>query len=756
MRRRDTAGSRAGKAYGTRISSGYATLPQWRRIALERQLPRPRFPGGIGVPSAIMLVCLVVIGACTAAYFLRPPAHAVPRAVIDSQRDLVVEVSHRLSVGSRRDQEDAHQVAAAYATDPAHDPRQFVAATAAKHLSWHSVAIWDPASGAVLGTAGEALPPEVLKAATRPDTVTGFVGADQRGRLLHVAKLTDGKLLAVVVPVSIRSLRLEPGASQSVMLVLDGKTLIQSQGTPVAADDPVRTVIARAGGAKTPQSVQGNPVTTKGQSRVPVVSSAPVGGTPFAVASTTYIQPSGADASKPAALLGGVLVLLAIVGYLSIQFAFVRPLRRLLGDAKRVACGEPGGASRLSRLPEAQRVGAAFGALAAWQPVAHRGTGRSPVRASSVLSIAAAAIVLWSVGLFVVVRDASTVPAQVAADYQNHADHVANALRDTFDETLSNLEGLATRSAATDKDQDAIATRLLSSFIDDNPRIRSAYLLGPNGRTRSQAGHDPLRRGTWKGTAPGLVLDQENTSIPLVLAHVPYGSGQLVAEFDPVSLRSVLDQVHGGVHVVDHQLRSVLDTGGFIAFSQVHDSAVRAAATAVVSSDHPATAPTSNRRVVVASVMGDVPADGASTGGATTVGTAQPASPSPTSPSSALGWIVVVSLDSSDMALPRTQALHVAWLLAVLAVTVAVATWAWHYTIFARPLKTLAAAAERLTAGDHKSPITPERFDDVGALAMCLEVCRQAYVDGSERLAGVPRLRGSFGDQTVVLPAIKA
>jgi hypothetical protein len=708
-----------------------------------------------------MLICLTVIGGCTAAYFLRPPASTVPQAVIDSQRDLVVEIGHRLSVGTRRDQEDTREVAAAYASDPAHDPTKLVAATAAKHSSWRSVAIWDPAAGKVLAAAGEALPPEVLKTITSADTVAGFVGADQRGRFVHVAKLVDGKMLGIAVPVSIRSLRLEPAASQSVLFVLDGKTLIPSQGAPIAANDPVRTLIAGAGGAGVAQSLLGNRVTLKGQSRVPVVSAAPVEGTPFAVASTTYVQPSGAQASVPAGLLGGVLVLLATIGYLSIRYAFVKPLRRLLVDAKRVACGEPGGASRLSRLREAQRVGAALGMLAAWQPAAHRSTGRSRVRATAVLSLAAVAIVLWSVGLFVVVRDASAVPPQMAADYQNHADHVANALRDTFEETLGDLEKLAARSTAVDKDQDAVATRLLSSFIRDNSRIRSAYLLEPGGRIRSRAGHDPLRLGTWQGTAPGLVLDQEKTSIPLVLAHVPYGSAQLVAEFDAVSLRSLLSRVHGDVHVVDHQMRSVLDTGGFIAFRPMRDSAVRAAAAAVRSPDRAAPAPKSNRRVVVASVIGDAPAGGAGVAGATTVGSGaaaggRPAVAATTSPSSALGWVVVVSLDISDMALPTTQALHVAWLLTVLAITVALATWAWHYTIFARPLETLAAAAERLTAGDHNAPITPERFDDIGALAMCLEVCRQAYLDGSERLAGAPRLRTILGEHTVVLPTIEA
>jgi hypothetical protein len=51
--------------------------------------------------------------------------------------------------------------------------------------------------------------------------------------------------------------------------------------------------------------------------------------------------------------------------------------------------------------------------------------------------------------------------------------------------------------------------------------------------------------------------------------------------------------------------------------------------------------------------------------------------------------------------------------------------------------------------------VTAERFDQIGALAMCLEVCRQAFTEGSERLAGAVRLRGAGNDYTVVMPRIK-
>jgi len=232
------------------------------------------------------------------------------------------------------------------------------------------------------------------------------------------------------------------------------------------------------------------------------------------------------------------------------------------------------------------------------------------------------------------------------------------------------------------------------------------------------------------------------------MAHVPYGKSQLVAEFDVIELRSVLNRVDGDVHVVDGSMRSMLDTGGFIAFHTIHDGHVRAAAKAALSSEGTAATQGSAHRVLVASVVGD--------GAQPRAGTTAASAATPASPSDSLGWVVVVSRDVKDLALPTTQALHVAWLLMVLATTIAVIGWAWQFTVFIRPLRSLAAAAERVTKGDHRSPITPERFDEVGALAMCLEICRQARSEGSERLAGATRLRGAGTDYTLVMPTVKA
>lgn len=743
----------------TAILSGQATLPEWRRIQLERQLPQPRFPAGIGVPSMIMLFCLVVLGAITSVYSAMPVSRTVPHAITESQKDLVTDVAHRLSVGGQRDQADVAAFAAGYTPGPV-PTAAFVSGATKTHPDWHSVAIWNPTTHVIIASSGETLPAAVLATDLSKAANVGFIGVDLRGRLVHLVRLPDGSVLGVSIAVGIRDLKLDPSASQSVLLVLDGTTLIYSQGHPVGDTDPVRGVVTRAVATHETHTSTGTSVIQNGVSRVPVVTASPVDGTGFAVTSITYVHRTGADASTAGEILGALLVLIGLLGFAFTRLAFVRPLRRLLDDAKAVACGDVGGAARTSRLREARRLGVALADLSAQKTAAHRRARRFGIGVTTAISVTSVLAIGWSVGLFAVVRYQVDLPDQVVTDYQNHADDAANALRDSLDTGLAALQGATT--AHPDAVGDATATRhVLSGLLSANPRFRAAYAMRADGTLGARAGAKPMRHGYWDPHTPGLLVDTAETTVPLVIAHVPFGTGQLVVEFDERSLRSVLHRVRGDVHVVDADMRSVLDTGGFIAFHQENDAAVRSAATAAV---HPTAAqpkPTDVRqRIVVASVVGGLPdtsvapsAPPSSTAGPVAVTMPVAAA---TSPSAALGWIVVVTRDASDLDLPTTRQLHVAWLLMVLVITIAVIGWVWQYVMFSRPLRALVQATEGVAAGDHRTHITPVRFDEVGALAICLEVCRQAYAHGAERLAGAPRLRGAGADYTLVIPKIGA
>jgi len=70
--------------------------------------------------------------------------------------------------------------------------------------------------------------------------------------------------------------------------------------------------------------------------------------------------------------------------------------------------------------------------------------------------------------------------------------------------------------------------------------------------------------------------------------------------------------------------------------------------------------------------------------------------------------------------------------------------------------KIVAAAADRFRSGDARTVISPSRLDEIGAIAICLDICRQAHVDGAGRLGGVVRMRGAGSDHTAVISRIPA
>lgn len=719
-------------------------LRRWRRITLERQLPRPGILGRLGAPAGLMLVCFVLVGGVTAAYFAHPAAARVPMAVRDSQRELVDEVAHRISVGAQRDTDTVAGWAGTYNADPTHDAARLLQAIVAGEPRWRSVVIWEPGSGAVVAAVGEPLAGPVLNEAAAGHGPVGYLGADQRGRLLHQVKLGDGRLLGAAAAMGIRDLRLEPSNGQTVLFALHGTTLIYSQGSPLTAEDPVRAVVTRAVSAHGTHTSLGGDVTRSGHVRVPVVSAAPVDGSPYKVVSIVYAARAGASASTAAALLGLALVVVGLLGFVWTRLAFIRPMRRLLADAKRAACGEVGGDSSAARLSEVARMGTALDTLRLGDaPTSGRGR-RLRLGATTVVSLTSVMAVAWSVGVFVVVRDASTIPRQVIADYQNHADDAANALRDVLDTGLGRLAAFAAddTSPATGR---GTGGRDLNAFLRTNDRFRDVYLLDATGRVSRLAGAVPMRQGGWAGTAAGLTLDPHRGAVPVVLAHVPVGSAQLVAEFDVDALRGVLHRVNGHVRVVDRQMRSILATGGYLAFETVQDRDMRSAAQAALAGAETPALPTVRRLVAAAPV-----------GGAAVPAGANPADVAAASPADALSWAVVVTRSVADLQLPGTHEVRRAWLLMLLAITVAVLAWVWQYVIFVRPLRALATTAEQVARGGHPAPVTPERFDEVGALAICLEVCRQARQHGDERLAGAVRLRGAGGDYTVVMSKIKA
>lgn len=120
-----------------------------------------------------------------------------------------------------------------------------------------------------------------------------------------------------------------------------------------------------------------------------------------------------------------------------------------------------------------------------------------------------------------------------------------------------------------------------------------------------------------------------------------------------------------------------------------------------------------------------------------------------------VGWTVVGSYPVTQLALPESRIKRSGWLLVFVVTSIGLLSIAWHYFVIGRPMRAVAAA----TAGIVERPgvaISPVRHDEIGAIAMCVEICRQTALHGEHKLAGAERLRGQTapGEHTAVIPKV--
>jgi HAMP domain-containing protein len=581
--------------------------------------------------------------------------------------------------------------------------------------------------------------------------------------------LPEGRVLAAVTPLALRALRLNSAARQGVLVADRAGAVLAQQGTApaepavsrlvkgavTAADNRPASRIGRVATVTDPQS--GRPARLK-----PVVVAARVGDLDLAVVSVTFAAYVDGGARwrgvEPAA--GLILIAIALLGVL--YLGLIRPIGRTLNQAKAVACGERPPRPRTGGLAEARRLAAALDAIAAGiRRAPQRRVGRHGVRAALIVFFAALSVVGWSAAVTGRYGGGATaVPAQVSIDARNDVDGVAIALRDKL---LGGLAGLRTvvgaaagaggaggtgaagtgaagtgapgngaaETAAAGTEADRFRGPL-NDLIAADDGLRSAYLADRSGAPLVRAGAEPRRaRGAPPG-GDGVRLDRVSGPVPIVYAHLRVSDQHtLIAEFDVRELADVLRRANGRLRAVDPELRTILDTGGYVAFRAPSAGSVRKAATDAFADRAGTTvAPVDGTRVLLATV---------------TVG-GDEALP-------ALRWAIVAERPMAAFRLPDNDLSRGTWLVAFLALCAAVLLFTWYHLVVIRPYRQMVGAAERLAKGDGETTICPVRHDEVGAIAVCLDISRQALVDGPERLAGAARLRG-LGTETMVMPVV--
>jgi hypothetical protein len=243
------------------------------------------------------------------------------------------------------------------------------------------------------------------------------------------------------------------------------------------------------------------------------------------------------------------------------------------------------------------------------------------------------------------------------------------------------------------------------------------------------SGRKALRDG---GKLPeGDGIRQHNTSgrIPVVFAHARLSSGRvLIGEFDVTRMSALLQPAGGRVRVVDEGNRTIADTEGYLAFEELTDTALRRnVATALAGKD---------ARETTDSAL--IAAQGLAAKGSAV----------------ALHWVVVAEQPVSTLGVPDNTVRQGARVASLLTAVTALLLFGWHHLLVLRPLRRVADAAGRVSKGSTGSVVYPQRQDEIGTIASCVEICRQALIEGTERLGDARRPRGAATDPTKLIAPI--
>jgi hypothetical protein len=344
-----------------------------------------------------------------------------------------------------------------------------------------------------------------------------------------------------------------------------------------------------------------------------------------------------------------------------------------------------------------------------------------------------AAMIVGASGAVAAASDAAKdLPNQVVKDSENQLASVASAINDTLNVGYGKLAALAREH---DKAGSSELLPALRRFVERDARYRSVYLLSADGQPVARGGRAPLRDAAPVPGDGGVVLHNVSGPRPIIYAYsVMSDRRALVAEYDVTYLSGLLDRMDGRLRVVDVDGRTILDTDGYLAFTPVSTPMVRAA---------------------IAKALGGAP--GALVADVDRTRTLLVTSPVSTDGATAhLEWSVIAVRPVADFDLPTNGLRRGALLTAVVAAGVALLFFSWYFFFLLRPLRKLAADAESLAGGNTSGVLSPRWQDEIGAIAVCLEICRQLAVHGEHRAAGAVRLRGAEGAYTAVIPRIPA
>ncbi|SED41305.1 HAMP domain-containing protein [Amycolatopsis tolypomycina] len=726
-----------------------------RTARLRAQIPEAGFPRGAGVASATTFVLLLLIAAFTALYLSTAGPLALVRA-----NDAAGRVPDEVTAGQQRTTAGIAQSVATSATAAAGDLQvatgsgvfdtaddtALLTRLGETYDDWRGIAVYDPAAQKVLATRGEPVPVETLRGVAVANlTVRPVARPGDTPLVLTALPLTgprSGKLLVVSTALRTTAGDLDEASGQQVRLVTADGAVLHTHGSDVAATDaPAQELLARAAtAAAAGQSgvLTGAAVaekTEKGQERAPVVAYAPVspagigGSLGLSVVAFSRAPVEAVPVRWPGLVPAAALLVLAVAGFVLLRRTVVAPIRRLRTDALAVAAGVLGKPVRQSRIREVNRVTAALersrAKLRRRKPAPRV---RPFLSAQLVIALVALALLGWSGAVAATLgRQHAEVSPTMLSEHGLRVTRSADTLRRSLAEGLTDLQSVARLGKGKEPGE---LRGMLDRLAGTESRFRSVYVADAEGAVRLLAGRESLRD---PGKLPdGEGLRQHNTSgrVPVVYAFTPLPDSKnvLVGEYDVPRMAGLLGSAVGRVRVVDEGRRTIADTEGYLAFSPLSDPAlIKNADAAQAGKD---ARETTSSALVAAQRLADK-------GNAAT-----------------LKWVVVAEQPIGSLGLADNTVRSGARVAALLTAVVALLLFAWHLLVVVRPLRRVGDQARRIAGGDTGTVVYPQRQDEIGTVASCVEICRQALTDGRDRLGEVRRPAGAATDETELLQKI--
>ncbi|MGW3119398.1 HAMP domain-containing protein [Streptomyces sp. NPDC001107] len=693
---------------------------------------------------------------------------SVPQAVLNGEQQIAADSAQSLRTAIDAEASTVRRTAGAYPATSTSTPVTTLKALTSARKAVLGSALLDRRTGKLLAAGGKMVPLAGVDAArkasgTVPPRLVTSGGPPQ---LLYFTKVTlpaqqddpdqdyqtpnrPERQWLLVVSEALPSVAAYGEGGTAEVLDASGKALataVHGKASPGAAGDLSAAAARAAHGSGVDTEASGSMLGARTGERRTVAGWAQVASatgpgdtddlglvvlTSRAVPATTTTADYSRFALEAAGALAGVALLLGLALYFCVQ----RPLLRLYLSASRLARGAtedgPTAWEELSRpvpvhgFGELARIGRALESLRR-QLLGESGPQEFPARRGPgyrALAVVGVLVVgCWAMPMIFLLNraDAATsVPASVLADQQARTEIAANRIRQSLDQSYTDLSAAAGDLPGRSR---AAQTEVLRHALDDHKQYRSLYLLDRSGGITLRVGGTPLRTLVHVPGGEGITTVNTSGRIPAIAAYTqvravkgkaPAAGVVLFGEIDVNALNSVLPRPKlGSVWVTDRDERVLAASVGYQAFQSLPDPGLTRLARSTQSA--PGTAGTATSAVHLTSSGPSVDA-------------AAPLAQS--GPTARLGWHVVTAEPAAALQIPAVQAEQRTMLAGILALAVGAACLGWLHVVVVRPLRAVAALVERLAGGDRRTVLHPVNHDEIGSVTRSLELMRQALAE---------------------------